>query len=202
MATIQEIKKRQCLLFYLGYYVGAVDGIWGQMSKTAVKTFKGDFGFLAVNDTVDEDTLKAMQHAVAYGMPAKKEEITEESAPETSGTFWDEIKYFDRSEFKCTCNGRGCNGFPVEPAEKLVRVADRIRAQKNSPATVSSGVRCTLRNSELPGSVSNSRHLSGKAMDFSVRGVSGSELLALAQSQPEIRYAYIMEGGWVHMDVE
>lgn len=206
MATKQEIKERQCLLFYLGYYVGDVDGIWGQMSKTAVKAFKGDFGGFAVNDTVDEDTLKAMTHAVAYGMPAKKEEIPEESpeesTTETSGTFWDGIKYFDRSEFKCTCNGRGCNGFPVEPDENLVRVADRIRAQKNSPATVSSGVRCKLRNSELPGSVSNSRHLSGKAMDFSVRGVSGSELLALAQSQPEIRYAYIIEGGWVHMDVE
>ena len=190
MATKQEIKKRQCLLLYLGYYVGDVDGVWGQMSKTAVKAFKGDFGGFAVNDTVDEDTLKAMQHAVAYGMPAKKEE-----AP-TSGDFWDGIKYFQKAEFRCKC---GCGADSME--EKLVKTADKVRGYFGNPMTVSSGRRCTTHNARV-GGVSNSRHLTGKAMDFCVRGMSASMVLTYVQNLPEIRYAYAIDNNYVHMDVE
>ena len=188
------IKQRQHLLAYLGYYVGTVDGIWGTLSKTATVAFQKDFGGLTANGTVDEATEKALKHAVAYG-------ITKKETTEATGTFWDEIEFFDRSEFKCTCNGRGCSGYPVEPEEKLIRVADRVRKHFGASATVSSGVRCKLRNSELKGSVTNSRHLSGKAMDFSVAGRSATEVLAYVQKQSEIRYAYAIDSQYVHMDV-
>lgn len=185
-----NIKQRQCLLAYLGYYVGNIDGKWGKMSETACKAFQADYGGLEANGKCDSDTEKALKHAVAYGMPAKKEE------PEN---FWDGIKYFKRSEFACKC-GKYCNGFPVEPKKALVQTADKVRAHFAAPATVSSGVRCEQHNANVDG-VANSRHKYGKAMDFSVRGVSGKELLAYAQAQPEIRYAYIIEGDWVHMDI-
>lgn len=192
MATKQEIKERQCLLFYLGYYVGDVDGIWGQMSKTAVKAFKGDFGGFAVNDTVDEDTLKAMTHAVAYGMPAKKEE-----AP-ASGDFWDGIKYFKKAEFACKC---GCGADNMD--EKLVKTADKVREYFGAPVIVSSGRRCANHNARV-GGVSNSRHATepGKAMDFCVSGMSASMVLTYVQNLPEIRYAYAIDSSFVHMDVE
>lgn len=189
------IKQRQHLLAYLGYYVGSVDGIWGTLSKTATVAFQKDFGGLTANGTVDEATEKALTHAVAYGIA--KNETTKPA----TGSFWDEIEFFDRSEFKCTCNGRGCNGYPVEPEEKLIRVADRVRKHFGASTTVSSGVRCKLRNSELNGSVSNSRHLSGKAMDFSVAGRSATEVLNYVQKQSEIRYAYAIDKDYVHMDV-
>ena len=32
-------KQKQCLLCYLGYYVGSIDGVWGTLSKTATKAF-------------------------------------------------------------------------------------------------------------------------------------------------------------------
>ena len=35
-----EIKKNQCLLFYLGYYVGEIDGVWGSGSYTATLMFQ------------------------------------------------------------------------------------------------------------------------------------------------------------------
>ena len=41
------IKQKQCLLFYLGYYVGNIDGQWGTLSKTATKAFQKDFGLTA-----------------------------------------------------------------------------------------------------------------------------------------------------------
>ena len=84
----------------------------------------------------------------------------------------------------------------------LVRVADRVREHFDSAAIVSSGVRCQEHNDELPGSVPNSRHISGKAIDFCVDGVKGKDLLEYVWKQPEIRYAYLIKGNWVHMDVE
>ena len=72
MATKQEIKQVQGLLLFLGYYVGEVDGIWGQLSKIAATAFQKDFGGLTVTGAVDNATLKAMKHAVAYGIPRRK----------------------------------------------------------------------------------------------------------------------------------
>ncbi len=186
------IKQKQCLLAYLGYYVGEVDGIWGQLSKTATKAFQKDFG-LKDSGTVDAETEKAMKHAVAYGMPAKKAETI------TSGDFWDGIKYFKRSEFKCKCGK--CGGYPAEPKENLIKVADRVRAHFGAAATVSSGVRCKTHNANV-GGVSNSRHLAGKAMDFCVAGKTAAQVLEYVQKQSEIRYAYAINKTYVHMDIE
>lgn len=191
------IKQKQALLFYLGYYVGDIDGDWGTLSKTACKAFQKDFGGLEVDGICGAATEKALKHAVAYGMPAKK---VEETKPSASGDFWDGIKHFKRSEFKCKC-GKHCNGFPVEPKEKLVKVADRVREHFGNRITVSSGVRCAQHNANV-GGVANSRHKQGKAMDFCVSGMSASMVLTYVQKQPEIRYAYAIDSNYVHMDIE
>lgn len=187
-------KQRQHLLAYLGYYVGDVDGKWGQLSETATKAFQKDYG-ITVDGICGDETEKALKHAVSYGMPAKKED------PVESGDFWDGIKYFKRDEFKCKCCGKYCDGFPVEPKSKLVTVADRVREHFGNPAIVSSGVRCEQHNSNV-GGVANSRHMAGKAMDFCVIGETAKEVLAYAQAQPEIRYAYAIDENYIHMDIE
>ena len=188
------IKQKQCLLAYLGYYVVAVDGIWGQLSETATKAFQEDYG-ITVDGICGEETEKALKHAVSYGMPAKKEE------PAESVDFWDGIKYFDRDEFKCKCGGKYCNGFPVEPNEKLVKLADRVREHCGNKAIVSSGVRCETHNANVGGATA-SRHKTGKAMDFCVSGMSASLVLTYVQKQPEVRLAYAIDSNYVHMDVE
>lgn len=188
------IKQRQHLLAYLGYYVGDVDGKWGQLSETATKAFQKDYGITA-DGICGAETEKALKHAVSYGMPAKKED------PAASGDFWDGIKYFKRDEFKCKCGGKYCNGFPVDPEEKLIKVADRVRAHFGNRIIVSSGVRCEKHNANV-GGVSGSRHKLGKAMDFCVSGMSASSVLAYVQKQPDIRYAYAIDSTFVHMDVE
>lgn len=193
------IKQRQCLLYYLGYYVGEVDGKWGALSKEAVKAFKKDFG-LTKDSTVDESTEKALAHAVCYGMPAKKVE-TDKNVGSKTGTFWDEIKHFKKSEFKCRCGGKYCKGYPEEPKEKLIRLADKVRDHFGKPMTVSSGVRCKQHNANV-GGVSNSRHLSGKAMDFCVSGLPASLVLPYVQSLSGVRYAYAIDRNYIHMDIE
>ncbi len=185
------IKQRQALLAYLGYYVGNIDGIWGSMSKVATKSFKKDFGGLTVNETCDAETEKALKHAVAYGITKKET---------TGGDFWADIKHFERKEFKCKCGNVYCNGYPAEPEEKLVRVADRVREHFGSYATVSSGLRCTKHNANVDG-VSNSRHLTGKAMDFCISGKTAAQVLEYVQKQTEIRHAYAIDSQFVHMDI-
>lgn len=183
------VKQKQCLLYYLGYYVGEVDGKWGQLSKVATRAFKKDFG-LADNDICDAETEKALAHAVAYGMTAKNPSAS------TSGDFWDTIKYFEKSEFRCRC---GCGADTME--EKLVRCADDVRQHFGRPMTVTSGRRCSSHNAKV-GGVSNSRHLSGKAMDFCVVGKTAAQVVDYVKSLPDIRYTYAIDGSYVHMDIE
>lgn len=166
------IKQQQHLLAYLGYYVGTVDGVWGTLSETACKSFQRDFFQMEskVDGKCGTETEKALKHAISYGMPAKEVEADTNVGSKT-GTFWDEIKYFKRSEFKCTCGGKYCNGFPVEPDEQLVRILDKVRAKYGKAFSPNSAIRCSKRNSEV-GGVSNSQHLYGIAADISVPGVA------------------------------
>lgn len=165
------IKQKQCLLAYLGYYVGDIDGKWGTLSQTATRAFQKDFGGITVDGKAGTETQKALKHAVAYGMPVKESQVN----------FWDGIKYFKRSEFACKC-GR-CGGFPVEPDEDLVRLLEKIREHFNAPVTISSGIRCKAHNSSpAVGGATNSQHLYGTAADIKVKGVDPAKVVAYAET--------------------
>lgn len=117
-----------------------------------------------------------------------------------TGTWWDDIKYFDKEEFKCKCKGKYCTGYPKEPQRLLVEACDDVREYFDAPMTVSSGLRCTIHNAN-EGGVSNSRHLSGKAVDFCVKGKTANQILAYVRTLPNIRYCYAINGSYVHMDI-
>ena len=187
-------KQRQNLLQFLGYDPGTPDNIWGDRSRRAMEAFQRDYG-LPVTGAGNDTTDAALLDAVASWEPDRAEETTGDD-------WWGEIEHFDRSEFKCTCGGRGCNGYPAEPRERLVRNADMARKHFGRPAIVSSGVRCQLRNSELPGSAANSLHLTGRAMDFAIPGVSSATLLAYVRTLPEVHEAYAIDDSSVHMGVQ
>lgn len=180
-------KQKQCLLCYLGYYDGSIDGIFGEKSKQATKEFQKDYGL------EDDGIFGPLTEAMALDAVAGK------AQPVEKADFWNGIKYFKKDEFKCKC-GKYCNGFPAEPEEKLIKVADRVREHFGNKITVSSGVRCEKHNANV-GGVAGSRHKLGKAMDFCVSGFSASAVLDYVQKQPEIRYAYAIDSNYVHMDV-
>jgi hypothetical protein len=183
-------KQKQALLFYLGYYVGAIDGVLGSGSREAIKAFQRDF--FQMNEKVDgicgSETEQALKHAVAYGMPAKKQDAV------VSGDFWTAIKYFKKAEFRCRC---GCGADSMD--ETLIRKAVKVREHFGAPVNVTSGRRCANHNARV-GGVSNSRHLSGKAMDFSVSGKTADQVLSYVQTLG-VRYAYKIDNSHVHMDV-
>lgn len=188
-------KQKQHLLSYLGYYVGNIDGIWGTLSETAMNAFKADFKGLDVPNMPENAPEKALKHAVAYDL------FKSEPVKDKTGTFWDEIEYFDRSEFKCQCGGKYCNGYPAEPDERMVRIADQLRKNLGVPIVIVSGLRDRTWNA-IQGGVSNSQHMYGEAADIYARGVSPSRVEAELDKIGGVRYHYAIKGSSnVHFDV-
>ena len=223
------IKQKQWQLWYLGYYGGRIDGIWGSKSKAATKKFQeenglkpdGDFGPLTAGKS--KEIIQGIQEVVgaavdglagtqtkeatavwqaAYGLAADgiAGPLTRAALEEDAKDFWAGIKYFTREDFACTCGGKYCNGYPVKMQRKIVEVADRVRAHFGAAAMVSSGLRCEKHNASV-GGVPGSRHKLGKAVDFCVKGRSAAQVLAYVKQQPEIRYCYAIDNNYVHMDI-
>ena len=197
--TLQQIQN---LLQYLGYYTIRVDGISGPGTEQAVREFQAAEG-LEDDGIPGKLTQAALLDAVANGR-FKQDDAQPESGPSTEDDIWAESKYFVRAEFACPC-GR-CGGFPVEPSRALVRVANQVREHFGRPMIPSSGVRCQAHNDELPGSVPNSRHVSGRALDFSIPGIPVPEVLAYTRqlkAAGKLHYTYEMVGtGHIHIDVD
>lgn len=179
-------KQKQCLLYYLGYYTGDIDGDFGPASREATENFQRAYG---------------LEPDGAFGPLTEAKILEAVAGTARPRNFWDDIEHFEREEFRCKCGGKHCSGFPAEPNQTLIRVADRVREHFGRPATVTSGVRCEKHNANV-GGVSGSRHKLGKAMDFRISDLPASIVLAYVQAQPEIRYAYAIDSGHIHMDVQ
>lgn len=194
------VKQIQALLVYLGYDPGEVDGWNGPNTAAAVLRFQ-------TQEALEKDgrpgpaTQAALLAAVAAGRmynPTADEKPSSGQPPD----WWAQIKYFKRTDPGIRCPCPRCGGFPAEPTERLMRLADSVREQAGVPMNPSSTVRCQAHNDELPRSAKNSRHLSGRAMDFCLKGWSSAKTLALVRKQPGVHYAYAINESYVHMDVD
>ena len=150
-------------------------------------------------------------------LDAALKELGREETPaqEDGPAWWADIRHFKRAEMRCPCGK--CNGFPVEPEERLMRILDTdiwehfnrpiaIIPLSGNPHAGGSGVRCQAYNDSLPGSVPNSRHTQGKAADIIVSGFSGEMVNAYCQTlvaRGVLNYAYQIGGGQsVHVDIK
>ena len=196
------VKQEQCLLAYLGYYTGQIDGQWGSMSTAACRAFQKDYD-LTADGICGTMTQKILIGAVA-GTAVKVERPAEAEQEATdkpkTGTFWDGIKWFKREEFACKCGGRYCNGYPAEMQEAVVKIADAARAHFGRPAHVISGLRCQQWNAH-EGGVANSQHMYGEAIDLRIDGVGSEELRQFVATQPGHRYSYCINSTNVHFDI-
>ena len=190
-------KQKQCLLTYLGYDTGGVDGLWGDRSRQATEAFQRDYG-LDPDGVFGDATLTRIKEVIATG----EQPASQPQQPQTGGgeDWWTDIKYFKKSEFACKCGGRYCNGYPAEMQEAVVKIADAARAHFGKPAHVISGLRCQQWNAH-EGGVANSQHMCGEAIDLRIDGVPAETLRQFVSAQPGHRYSYCINSTNVHFDI-
>lgn len=168
------VKQIQCLLVYLGYDPGAIDGADGPQTRAAVKAFQQAEG-LDPDGIAGPQTQARLREAVASGEEPVGDKMS------ATADWWKDIRYFTRNEFRCTCPR--CGGFPVEPEETMVRVVDEIRRRAGTQITIvdsgGSGIRCPEHNVEV-GGAANSEHLYGRAADLH-SNLSPAELYRIAE---------------------
>lgn len=177
------IKQIQCLLTYLGYAPGTIDGVDGPKTRAAVKAFQRDFGGLIVDGVAGASTQKALRHAVAYGMPERetvKPETGGKAEPSDAERFLQDdgcyhiprgvdvqlTRNFWAREIRC--QGVGCCTESVI-SKRIMDLAQAIRDDLGEPLTIAtsggSGYRCKAHNAEV-GGVANSLHMTGNAVDI------------------------------------
>lgn len=198
------IIQRQSLLTFLGYDTGGVDGIWGSKSRNATEQCQEDLGVPADGVWGPQTETAVLEAVYTYDVdaPVPDSDIEETGKTELDLLF-EGIRYWKPEEFRCRCgeyHAPYCDGFPVLPDRTLLELVDDLRHNAGRPGHRSSGIRCYQHNIDQ-GGVADSRHLKGKALDFYIEGISGSQLLAAARADPRTRYAYIIDGQWVHVDV-
>ena len=197
------VKQKQCLLTFLGYDTGGVDGIWGKKSQNALECCQEDLDIPASGHWNQETENAVLEAVYTYDDgPVEEDEadisVGDKSTP--TGNFWDEIEFFTPEEMKCKCGGKYCDGYPHEIQPLLMQILDRARRWSGHPIKVISGLRCEKWNS-IQGGVANSQHMYGEAMDIRIDGVSASELLAWMKKQTEVRYCYAINSTNVHFDI-
>lgn len=116
----------------------------------------------------------------------------------TLRTVWNVYKYtknFEPKEFRCECGGRYCCGYPSYMKMHELTLIQDIRDHWGRPVTVTCGLRCKTYNKKLNGSITNSKHLTGQAIDFYQQGVTDTlanrkKALKWIKTRPFFTYGY------------
>ena len=182
-----SILQVQCLLAYLGYDPGKIDGMDGGNTRKAVKAFQADVGGILVDGIAGEATQKALRHAVAYGMPERESEQTpsrDDSAQVEAEQYLqaDGCYHIPRGvdvqltkDFRAReihCQGVGCCTESVI-SKRIMDLAQAIRDDLGEPLTIGtaggSGYRCKAHNAATSGASPTSLHTISEAVDLHYR---------------------------------
>lgn len=181
MTTYQQ----QCLLAYLGYYTGPIDGQWGSLSTAACRAFQSDYG-LTPDGICGAVTQKMLLGAIA-GTAAKVERPTDDINVPTDGTYAAEYLQADGYyhiprgvdvqlsrnlwAHEVHCQGNGCCTESVV-SKRMVDTFQAIRDDYGESIEIAtaggSGFRCRAHNASVKGS-GTSLHLTGDAFDLHCR---------------------------------
>lgn len=102
---------------------------------------------------------------------------------------------FMPEEFKCECGGKYCTGYPSYMKRVELQNLQSIRTHYGKPMTITCGLRCSKYNKILRGSIENSKHLTGYATDFYIKGVTDTlanrkKAIAWIKKLPNHNYTY------------
>ena len=119
------------------------------------------------------DSLKDFQRAVMY--PKWVDGVY---GPQTDNALRSAINVkrytsnFSVKEFRCECGGKYCGGYPDYLKPEILKNIQAIRNHWGRPVTITCGLRDRTYNSKLGGSIQNSLHTTGQAVDFYQAGVT------------------------------
>lgn len=154
--AVSVTKELQTLLNKYGAGL-TVDGVLGQKTAAAIKTVQKKLGLTADGCAGQATWAKLRSGSGSSG-----------SAGTASGG---SSAHFAKSEFKCGCGGKYCNGYPAgDTSSKLLNLLENLRAYYGKPITITSGQRCATRNKQV-GGASNSTHMKGRAADIYIPGI-------------------------------
>lgn len=103
---------------------------------------------------------------------------------------------FYRSEFACRC---GC-GFDSIDTRLVSFIQKYVRDAYRAPVIINSGCRCKAHNENVDG-LKRSRHLTGEAADFFVRGVELKSIYDRLCGIFPSKYGLILYDTFIHFDV-
>lgn len=181
-------KQVQCLLCYLGYDPGDIDGVSGKNTIAAVKRFQADYGLTADGDA-GAATQKMLTGAVA-GTAVKVEkpvDAAEKAEEEAAAVQYGAEKYLQADGCyhiprgvnvqitknfwaqEIHCQGVGCCTESVI-SKRIMDLAQKIRDDIGEPLSIGtaggSGYRCKQHNAEVRGASPTSLHTISDAVDL------------------------------------
>lgn len=186
--------QKQCLLTYLGYDTGGVDGAWGVKSLAATEAFQNDYG-LGSDGIFGPATEKKILEVISSG---EKPVADPEYKPGNAFDL-DAAKYLQTDGYyhiprgvdvqlsrnlwshEVMCQGKGCCTESII-SKRMVDTFQAIRADYGEPIEIASaggsGFRCRAHNAQVSGAV-ESLHLTGDAFDLHCR--NKARLLAVVE---------------------
>ena len=104
-------------------------------------------------------------------------------------------KHFKRREFACRC---GCGTSTVDA--ELLQVVTDVREHFGAPVVITSGHRCAKHNANV-GGAKNSMHLTGKAADIKVQGITPYHVWSYLTERYPNKYGIGSYPNFTHIDV-
>lgn len=158
---MRTAKEQQSFLKAFDLYNGAIDGKAGTKTKAGIKAYQKAKGYLKVDGKWGKKTEAAAD---------EDEAVLKNLKAGYAST------HFKKSEFKCHCNGRYCNGYNGKDVNRhLLLILETIRKEYGKPITINSGIRCQRYNDSLRGSIPKSVHRLGAAADIYIAGVTDTK---------------------------
>lgn len=228
--NLDGIKGPQTVAAIKGYQRGqalTADGIWGPKTDAASKanaravqtmlarkgipcTADGIIGPATINALTNYQKSVGLATDGIMGRATYNRLFDVSSAPTGSSLPAGYVSaHFGLTEFRCGCGGRYCNGYNgTYPSAKLLGILEALRSHFGRPITITSGIRCQRYNDSLRGSIRNSAHISGRAADIYIPGITNTvagraevKRLAYAYGAAYCYYGTANMGNAVHINI-
>lgn len=178
----EDVEFLQKYLQGKGYYIGGIDGIFGDMMEKSVELFQYDTSL-----TVDGIAGKKTWEKVGADQELRIGVFSFGDGNKKISTS------FSVKEFRCKDGSDKIIVDEVFVKDKLQRIRDHF----GSPVTINSGYRTISYNKKV-GGASSSYHLYGRAFDIAVKGHTPEEVAKYAQTLGI--NGIIQYNGFVHLD--